>query len=91
VERENEDFDLGTDLQDLARGLKSIEARHPDVQDDYVRLQFKSFVYSFPAVSCFAANLPVWLGLQQGAQTAPNDLVIIRHHDSESHCTTSRT
>jgi hypothetical protein len=77
VERENQHSRLRIRFQNLPRGLKTIQAWHPNIQDYNVWLELLGFVNRFAPITGFTADLPIVLRLEQRDQALPNYLMII--------------
>src|SRR6185437_8154905 len=77
VGREHEDVGLGNLGGDLARGLETVGARHPDVHDHDVRAAAAGKRNGRAAVRRLADNADVVRAGQRQAQALANDLMII--------------
>jgi hypothetical protein len=63
-------------LEDPARGLDARDARHVQVHHDHVRRQLRGQLHAVLAVRRLAHHVQL-LGLQQVAEAAPEELVVV--------------
>jgi hypothetical protein len=90
VQREDQNLDLRICFQYLAGCFQTVQAGHSDVENDDLGLQLEGLLDSFPAIARLSTDLPVGLGTEKRAQTAPDNFMIIGHENSKWHKPTSQ-
>src|SRR4029077_13121822 len=82
---ENYDFGTGDFFADQPRGIQAIEARHGDIEHNHISMKLLGCVHRILAIACFSAHFPVATRFEQGAKSAPKDLVVIYDEYADSH------
>ncbi len=77
MHRQNQHLGLRTFLQDVTRGVQSIQLRHADVDDRNVRLELSGFFHGLRASKGFSANLPSSLRFHQRSKPSSDNSMII--------------
>lgn len=85
VHGENDDFGVGREAPDLARGFESIHYGHADVEDDKVGLQVEDFLHGLLAVLSFAADVPAVDAIEQRLHAATNHFMVVYEQNLRSH------
>src|SRR5205085_3567654 len=76
--REDHDLRLGILLPEAIEYLKAVEPRHPDVEQDEVRLRLADPRQDLAARSRLAHDLDVGLGFEREAHRLENQRVVVR-------------
>jgi hypothetical protein len=77
------DFDFRQLLSQAPGDIQASDARHADIEENDVRLQFLRSFKRFRAVRGFAADFPRRLGGQDPDNAAPNDLAIVSNQNTQ--------
>ena len=83
IQSGNHDRNLRTGAQDFKRGVKAVATRHDGIHDDDVGVQGARAFHRLFAIGCFSADFPAILSLEQVAQKASYDLMIVHQEDAE--------
>jgi hypothetical protein len=83
MRRHYQDFGVWQPLMNAARNLEPVHIRHGYINYNYVWLQPDRFVDGVRAVRGLAANAPTPLLLQQRAQVASHQIVVVRDQNSK--------
>src|SRR3970040_1313691 len=84
---QDEDLDVGMLLLQLLCHLQAFHARQGDVHEDHVRLKPFDPLQSFQPLRCLARDLYVGLEGYKGAQSGPQDGVVVNdQHPDLLHC-----
>src|SRR5581483_1058482 len=81
VHRQHEHTRRQALLRDLLRGVKPAHHWHGEVHDDHVRPQPLGNLDSLAAVGGLADDLHIWLVVEQGSQTRPQNGVVVHEDD----------
>jgi hypothetical protein len=73
----DEDFGATAAIENLPRGIQSIEARHADVQQGDIGIEQQHSLDGFLAIAGFAHDGPAKLRLKKIAQTEPNNFMVV--------------
>ena len=79
---EDEHLGLWKQALELAGGIEAIQVRHPDIHDDDVGLELFGLCDGFTAGGGLAADFPTGMDLDEVAETASDDFVIVGEEDS---------
>jgi hypothetical protein len=63
--------------------IQTADARHTDIEENKVRLEFLRSLDCFCAVRGFAADFPAWLGRQDASYATSNDLAVISNENTQ--------
>jgi hypothetical protein len=74
---EDEDFGGGHGVADERSGFEAVEAGHADVHDYDVGGELAGFFDGILAIKGFAADFVIGLGLNEGADAAAHNFVVI--------------
>src|SRR3981189_2934946 len=85
MKSQNYDLRFRKLLANAPDGFQAIQFRHADVHHDNVRLVLFGERNRFAAISRLSAHFPPGLGSKQLLQAAPNDVMIVRDQDTQTH------
>ncbi len=88
--REHQAGDLGVLRADLAADLDAVAVGQADVEDGDVRARGRDAPVRLLGGAGLADDLEVVLGLEQVAQAAADDLVVVEEEHADRHCRQSR-
>src|SRR5271166_698508 len=84
VHGEDQDSGMGRGFKNLCSGIEPVEFGHADVEDGNLGAAVRSHGHSLSPVARFTDYFPFGMGLQQGAQPATDDSVIVSNQDGNS-------
>ncbi len=79
---QHDDADVGIALDDLGRGINTVELRHSDIHDDHVGRELLGEADGLAAIAGFADDFDCGVGLEQKLKAFANDPMIIGDEDS---------
>src|ERR1700757_2412614 len=72
-------------LQELPRGVKSVQVRHANVDDHHVGVQLQGLFNALPAIAGLPADLPTFMLFQESAQPPAYNFMIVCQENSQFH------
>src|SRR5579859_755040 len=80
-----QDRQMRFELRHFPRRLKAVHARHHQIENQHIGMQFAHALDRFPSPLGLSTNLPVAVALDELAQRATHHRVIVGNKDSDSH------
>jgi hypothetical protein len=84
VAGKDEDFRAREAFLDLAGGVEAVKIGHEEVHDNDVREEFRCHPKSLAAAAGLAADFPLRLSGDEGANALANNIVIVNDEDARS-------